>query len=500
MAIDRERRLSLLATIDEPAARRAAQRIAELRREFEQTTAAAKNLSLGNDGVNTSLDKLGSVRGALTNRFASVRGQGQNLLGEAQDVAAIAQTTKASTQLRGAMQDLPPAILQTVNAMQGPGGMAAAVTGLAPSIASVGAAGLIAAPAIIALGIAITKFMEKVKDSKRFLQDALDAQRLYAEAVAGGTRETIQAQLAELRVKQQARQIERQLLEQQIEDLNILQKLFAGGQLKKQLRDTSAAISETDNAIARLGDALTDSRVVARSDAQDQAAAAAEEAKKAKAVQATTGKTQDAIRAEQDRASAIEATVSAMDLARQKILDERAFRAETDKLVADAQQKRAEGIADLLKRAAEAGQKAMRQVDYSIQRILDRLAFDVPEMGFDRNFAGIAAARRQAQFDIATTRQDARFDQMERNIDLQTALSDERVRQEKQINDLVAERAKILVEATVEMTRQILAAAGLWVPGGGAIDLRNNTGGGLSPVQQRQVNNMIGAGLEGLLG
>lgn len=92
---------------------------------------------------------------------------------------------------------------------QGIGAIAQAAQQAGPLVATLGAtvgttalAAGIAAPAVIAMSIAIDKFVKDLEANKERVTGAISVQRTYYELVATGTSESIQVGLAELKVKQ----------------------------------------------------------------------------------------------------------------------------------------------------------------------------------------------------------------------------------------------------------------------------------------------------------
>lgn len=263
---DRERRLSLIAQVDERLIARSRQRVRELREEFQRLELAERDI--GQAGVRSARDlsqldaeTRRSVRGvreriralddeldlyiqqarAIDDLTAAERARtreievsrqaridvqrattgitqagyaagtiaarlGQaGLAGPAGAVGAagdVLQLASAVPRLTAALKDAP----QAVEAMVGP------LIGVEASFGAVAAAAAPVAIAIGAVGIAFIQFQKQLEEQKVRLEAAIDAQQLYYETIAEGTSDEIRAAI-------QQREVQRDVAQALIADL-----------------------------------------------------------------------------------------------------------------------------------------------------------------------------------------------------------------------------------------------------------------------------------------
>ena len=94
---------------------------------------------------------------------------------------------------------------------------ASGTTAVASSFGSIAVAGPLVAAAMIALGVAIKSFMERIEAGRKMVSNAVEGQRTYYELIQTGTTESIKAGLAELKVKQAVAQQVRADIQRQID-------------------------------------------------------------------------------------------------------------------------------------------------------------------------------------------------------------------------------------------------------------------------------------------
>lgn len=415
---------------------------------------------------------LGDVDTALQTVGGAVSGFAPGLAGGVRGAGDIFAVAEALPQLQGALSGLPATIQSVATAMTGSGGLTTSLAATIGPVATVGGAALIAAPALIAMGFAIKKFIERIEEGKAQLAAAIDAQTLYYDTIAGGTTESIQQQLEELKIRQQARELERAALQEQIEGLTILQRLIGGGQFRKRLKDVDTELSQTGSNINALERALQDGGVQARSaaEAADQAASSTDqlqtvEQARDSVLAQVTQTTEDATAAETERQQAVQQTALTLRELNTQVTagaqDRRALQAETDQLLRDQAREGYTRVNDLVAKSQEAFGQASRKLEEDLRQLEARAKMSIFESGLDRDFAAISRTRRGLSFDETSRRRDFQIDQINRSETLQRELAQERLGIEQKLLDLARQRLELELQARQAQINALLQARGL---------------------------------------
>lgn len=135
-----------------------------------------------------------------------------------------------------------------------------AIGGMGVSIATIGAAALIAAPALIAMALAIKKFIEDQQRMQAILAATIDAQATYFELLHTSNAEQIQAALSRIEMERQIAAETKAFYEAQFEQLTFWDKALtnADKQLKDAIKEQDDALIKYDAQIAVHREALTD--------------------------------------------------------------------------------------------------------------------------------------------------------------------------------------------------------------------------------------------------
>lgn len=240
---------------------------------IKELEAAEKDLAVAQKGVNQETQKTVSLNQQVRRssqeliqaKFAASRlgsaftGLGLPEVGGAVSGAGnLASLAAQLPRLTSAAQGAPAAIAKT----------ASALLGVEVSFGAVVAAAAPVLVAFAAVSVAYKKFQNDLTAAKKALDSARDAQRLYFETIASGTTETIEQARQEA---EQRRQIITQQLEAQrgaFEQLDATQRLLAGGNIRKGIRELEAELAAATFEVNALDTALQSAEVAARDAAE----------------------------------------------------------------------------------------------------------------------------------------------------------------------------------------------------------------------------------------
>lgn len=290
---------------------------------------------------------------------------------------------------------------QVINAFrqlqQVAGPAAEGTAGAAGSLSSLAVAGPIAVAAVVAIGIAVKDFVDKLEDGKQMISNAIDSQKTYYELVATGTKESIEAGLEELKIKQQiAAQVQRDI-QAQIDAQNQQFGIFGGivsslGGLTDAAKENQKELDATNFQIDAYTRALGTNEVAARSAAKAQEELA--ETNKQKAEEASK------------RAAAIGEEISKLqqDSAKKEIDIREKAADQIDQINKRAAQAEADAYTNLLRDRQEADIRAGQQYEDA------RLAYQRDEVkGFRDHTRKLGEIRRDANRDEADLIRDRDF-------------------------------------------------------------------------------------------
>jgi hypothetical protein len=243
----------------------------QLEKAQKSANAEVKKAVSLNKQIRTSSQELIQAKFAASRLGSAVSGLGLPGVGGAisgtGDIAALAgQLPRLVTAAQGA----PAAIAKTTSAL----------LGVEVSFGAVAAAAGPIVIAFAAVSLAYTKFNEQLKQAKKALESAIEAQQLYYETIQAGTRQSIEQALEDATARQQVLEAQIQAQTEAYNQLTHAQRLLTGGALRQSTIDLQNELTATTFEIDALTNSLDSAQVAANN-----AAAAAQEAYKAQVQQ-----------------------------------------------------------------------------------------------------------------------------------------------------------------------------------------------------------------------
>lgn len=493
--------------------------------------------SAGGGRVRSTSESAGDVSTGLSSIGAVLPGGAGDTFRTLGDLAGVIENLPRLTEgLRG----LTGATTGAATAAQAGG---VAVGGLGVSLGTLAIVGAPVILAMAALALAIKKFGDDIAAQRARLDVAYNAELRGTELRLSATEEEIQAELERLQVRKQA--IEE--VNRETEAAREAAKAADGfsGALARLLdklglltsKGEKAATEELDqlNAeIRELGEAAQSEEVQARSAAQATEEVAAAQKQQTVQTQQTTQATREAVGVEQEREAAIRSTTATIQSANNEVRnlvmqmpsrlaqigtqfedrfrqleEQRAEVVESaEQRISDLRQQNQLDEAASLRRLTFDLSRASRELSADIAQIKRDSKFNSFELGLDRNFAGLAAERRQTAFEInekkiesrlAAQEQkiEAQFERSENLIRLQEQIADARTETERQLLRLEQEYLQVRIQllqaeaaARAQLMAEIVAArrAQLGTTSGGLTVLGRAGGGPLRAYQSSLVN------------
>jgi hypothetical protein len=367
---------------------------ADQRREIEQSIDALKRQRKELKETAAGTAGLGPLQEIFTviDDFANLGEQLPKMASGARDLqASLASGTSAAAGMAGSVATTTTAATAATPAIGGVG----------ISLGAIAAAALPIAAALGAIALAFKVATEAIEEGRARVASAVDGQLTYFELVETGTQESIQSALAQLETERNINQKKVEFLKAQLEQMSLIEKILAGGEIEDRLEELQSQLNESEAAINAHNAALQDEEVIARSATQTTQAQ----------TQATGQQVQASQRAEkqeQARAQAAQEQAQAMEEAKRK--EEERTRAikqaqeQITKIQEQAERRRQDifrqtsrRFADLARTFAQGAEDARRQLER------DQAAL-VEQFGEDRTKIIIDAQR--AEEDAAKTHQE----------------------------------------------------------------------------------------------
>lgn len=345
--------------------------------QYKKKLAETQNAA-GAGGGGFSFGKLGSTGSAVG---AALSGLGVSGSGQIAQVGGqISQVINQFQQLQGAL--------------------GATSVGLGSTVAAAGIAGV----ALIAMGLAIQKFTEDLDANKKRLDNAISTQKTYYELLATGTTESIKLGLEDLKIKLAVAQAVRRDIQNgqdQLKQFGILQGLaeqFTG--LKDKAKAADDELAETQAQIDAYTRALGSSAVAANDAKKANEEYAVTLQSKAEEAQRNADQITQQIAQAQQQAAEQEANILQRAADQRVAIAKRAAQAEADALV-KLQRDLASGRLQLQQRQADERLSYQREEAQSAEQHhqnLIKIRKDAEanefELVLNRDFRGLAAARR----------------------------------------------------------------------------------------------------------